>query len=371
MTIESQAPTRVDLAGGTLDIWPLYLFHENSQTLNVAVQCYARCRLTPRGDKAIHLISRDLGREERFASIEALLKTWEYRLPLLARLVMAFVGSAAVSPAQRASVDAGAKRGFTLETDSDSPAGAGLGGSSALNIAICGVLNRFTGRKVPPPKLIEIARNVEAQVLGVPTGEQDYYAAAFGGVQAIELTAHGVQPRKLAVDEKELAARGVLCYTGESRNSGINNWEVMKGNIEGKRAVIRHFDRIAAIAAEMRQALEQGDWARAALLLNQEGEAGKRNHLGITTPRIERLIRIAQQNGARAGKVCGAGGGGCVFFLAEPDAKGRIEAALRQAGSRVIPFAVARRGLEVRAQEPTGTMTSASSLARGAKAVRS
>ncbi|OFV96644.1 MAG: hypothetical protein A3H28_09085 [Acidobacteria bacterium RIFCSPLOWO2_02_FULL_61_28] len=355
MTIESQAPTRVDLAGGTLDIWPLYLFHKHSQTLNVAIQCYARCRLTPRRDKAIQLISRDLGREERFASFDALSKARKYRLPLLARLVLSFESSG----------------GFVLETDSDSPAGAGLGGSSAVNIAICGALCRFSGKKLPSTKLIEIARNVEAQVLQVPTGEQDYYAAAFGGVQAIELTAHGVQPQKLAVDEKELTARGVLCYTGESRNSGINNWEVMKAHIDGKRAVIRHFDRIAAIAAEMREALEQGDWARAARLLNQEWEARKRNHLGITTPRIERLIRIAQQNGARAGKVCGAGGGGCIFFLVEPEAKGKIEAALRQAGSRVIPFAVARRGLEVRAQEPTGTMTSASSLARGAKAVRS
>ena len=235
MTIESQAPTRVDLAGGTLDIWPLYLFHENSQTLNVAIHCYARCRLTPRGDKAIHFISRDLGCEERFASFDALAKARKYRLPLLARLVLAFESTG----------------GFVLETDSDSPAGAGLGGSSALNIAICGALSRFSGRKLPPAKLIEIARNVEAQVLGVPTGEQDYYAAAFGGVQAIELTAHGVQPRKLAVDEKELAARGVLCYTGESRNSGIHNWEVMKAHMDGNRAVIRHFDRIASTAAEI------------------------------------------------------------------------------------------------------------------------
>ena len=362
MNLHSQAPTRVDLAGGTLDIWPLYLFHENSQTLNVAIQCYARCRLTPRRDRAIHLISRDLGREERFASFDELAKVGKYRLPLLARLVMAFVGSAAVPAALEASGDpsagsgqAAGATGFALETDSDSPAGAGLGGSSALNIAICGALSRFSGRKLAPTKLIEIARNVEAQVLGVPTGEQDYYAAAFGGVQAIELTAHGVRPQKLAVVEKELAARAVLCYTGESRNSGINNWEVMKAHIDGKRAVIRHFDRIAAIAAEMRQALEQGDWARAALLLNQEWEACQRNHPGITTPRIERLIRIAQQNGARAAKVCGAGGGGCVFFLAEPEAKGKIEAALRQAGARVIPFAVAQRGLAVRAQGPTGT----------------
>ncbi|MGH9784223.1 MAG: GHMP kinase, partial [Terriglobia bacterium] len=297
MAFASQAPTRVDLAGGTLDIWPLYLLHENSQTINVAIRRYARCRLTPRRDQAIHLISRDLGREERFPSLDALANARKFRLPLLARLVKAFAGSAAVSAAFQASGDAGATTGFTLETDSDSPAGAGLGGSSSLNIAICGALAGFTGKKLPPDKLIEIAGNVEAQVLGAPTGEQDYYAAAYGGVQAIRLTAHGVKPKKLAVDVSELAARGVLCYTGESRNSGINNWEVMKAHIDGKRAVLRHFDRIAVIAAEMREALEQSDWKRTARLLNQEWEARKKNHPGIATPLMERLIAVARRNG--------------------------------------------------------------------------
>lgn len=351
--IVSQAPTRVDLAGGTLDIWPLYLFHENSQTLNVAIRCYARCRLTPRRDKAIHLISRDLGREERFASFDELAKVRKYRLPLLARLVMAFATSRSLSRQGGIGMTAMVKNtGFVLETDSDSPAGAGLGGSSALNIAICGALSRFTGRKLAPAKLIEIARNVEAQVLGVPTGEQDYCAAAFGGVQAIRLTTHGVHPEKLAVKARELEARGVLCYTGESRNSGINNWEVMKAHIDGNRTVIRHFDRIAAIAAEMREAVEQSDWERTARLLDQEWEARKKNHLGITTPRIARLVALARRHGAQAAKVCGAGGGGCVFFLVEPEAKGKIEAALGQAGARVMPFAVAARGLRVREQEP-------------------
>lgn len=332
MRFVSQAPTRVDLAGGTLDIWPLYLFHENSQTVNVAIRCYARCRLEPRRGGAIHLISRDLGREERFPSLAALRKARRFRLPLLARLALAF------EP----------KSGFMLETDSDSPAGAGLGGSSSLNIAICGALARFTGRKLPKEKLIELAGDVEAQVLGVPTGEQDYYGAAYGGVQTIHLKHGGLVSERLAVKEFELAARGVLCYTGESRNSGINNWEVMKAHIDGKRAVVRHFGRIAAIAAETAAALERSDWKETARLLNQEWEARKRNHPGITTPGIERLIRAARRNGARAAKVCGAGGGGCVFFLCEPGTKRNVEAALRSAGARVLPFAVATKGLTVR-----------------------
>jgi D-glycero-alpha-D-manno-heptose-7-phosphate kinase len=332
MILSSQAPTRVDLAGGTLDIWPLYLFHEHSQTVNVAIRCYARCRLTARRDNAIHLISRDLGLEERFPSLSALRKARKFRLPLLAWLTLAF------EP----------RNGFTLETDSESPAGAGLGGSSSLNIAICGALTRFTGKRLSSKELIELAGDVEAQVLGVPTGEQDYFAATYGGVQAIRLIPGDTISERLSVNQSELAARGVLCYTGESRNSGINNWEVMKSHIDGKQAVIRHFDRIAATAVAMRSALDRNDWEETTRLLNQEWEARKRNHPGITTPGIERLIRAARRNGALAAKVCGAGGGGGVFFLCEPGTKRDVETGLRLAGARVMPFVVAKQGLTVR-----------------------
>ena len=332
MTIFSQAPARVDLAGGTLDIWPLYLFHENSQTINFAIRCYARCRLTPRSDAAIEITSRDLNRKERFSSFDELQRRKRFRLPLPARLVQAFKPTC----------------GFILETDSDVPAGSGLGGSSALNIAICGALASFTGTRLIPQKVIELARNVEAQVLGVPTGEQDYYSAMFGGVQSIHLTPHGVTPEKLPISAEEINSRFVLCYTGESRNSGINNWEVQKAHLDGNSSVIRHFRRIAAIAAEMRTTIVERDWLSAARLLNQEWQARKRNHPGITTPRIERLIALARRYGALAGKACGAGGGGCVVFLVKPEAKVRVEKALTNAGARVLSSRLAAAGLQVR-----------------------
>src|SRR4029077_15230982 len=130
-------------------------------------------------------------------------------------------------------------------------------------------------------------------------------------------------------------------YTGQSRNSGINNWEVMKAHLDGKRQVIRQFDRIAATAAEMHEALEQQDWSRAARLLKQDWEARKRNHPGITTARIERLMAAARRQGALAAKACGAGGGGCVLFLVEPEAKQRVQTALQQAGARLLSSEVA------------------------------
>ncbi|MBI3933324.1 MAG: GHMP kinase [Acidobacteria bacterium] len=330
MVVQAEAPARVDLAGGTLDIWPLYLFHENSQTINFAIQCFARCRLTPRRGKAVELVSRDLHRSETFSSLASLREAGRWKLPLVARLVLAFAPTG----------------GFTLETDSDVPAGSGLGGSSALNIAICGALAQFTGTRLGPDKMIELAGNIEAQALGVPTGEQDYYSAMFGGLQAIHLTPRGIQPEQLNVAAEEINSRFILCYTGESRNSGINNWEVEKAHIDGDRNVIRHFERIAAIAAEMRLAIIKGDWNSAARLLDQEWEARKKNHPGITTPGIDRLMDIARRHGALAGKVCGAGGGGCVVFLAKPEAKREVEAVLA-AAARVLPARIAARGLQI------------------------
>ena len=330
--IHSQAPTRVDLAGGTLDIWPLYLFHKNSQTINFAVNYPAVCRLMPRRDSAIEIISHDQNRRELFASLDALSAAKRFQLPLPARLLIAF------EPAG----------GLTLETEAQAPAGAGLGGSSALNIAICGALARHTGKKRTPAKLVELARNVEAQVLGVPTGEQDYYSAVRGGVQAIHLEPHGVRPEQLNVPEAELSARIVLCYTGQSRNSGINNWEVMKAHLDGNQKVIRQFDSIASIAEDMRQALLEREWRQAARLLEQDWKTRKKNYPGITTARIDELIAAAARNGSRAAKVCGAGGGGCVVFLVDPEAKSRVEAALLQQDVRVLPLEVNRHGLRVR-----------------------
>src|SRR5260370_39101636 len=86
MIIESKAPTRVDFAGGTLDIWPLYLFHPGAVTVNAAISLYASCVIEthPNGDNRIKLVSRDIKCDESFASFAALVNANRYRLPLLA-----------------------------------------------------------------------------------------------------------------------------------------------------------------------------------------------------------------------------------------------------------------------------------------------
>lgn len=329
--ITAQAPCRADLAGGTLDLWPLYLFHSGAMTLNFAVNIQTTCRITPLKGKQIQLRSVDMAKDESFASLDALLQARRYQHPIAAHLVKFFAP----------------ERGFLLETDSESPAGAGISGSSALMIATTAALARFTGSDLSLEEMRLIAQNIEAQIIQVPTGCQDYYPALYGGVNAIHLDADGIRRAAVPVAPEEIELRFVLAYTGKPRQSGINNWEVFKAHINGDKRVFRNFERIATIAREMHQALLRHDWEDIARLLRDEWKLRRSNAPGITTPLIDKLIAAASKKGGRAAKVCGAGGGGCVIFLVEEGSREAVAQAVAAAGGRILPFRVAREGLQV------------------------
>jgi D-glycero-alpha-D-manno-heptose-7-phosphate kinase len=329
--IVAHAPCRADLAGGTIDLWPLYLFHPGAITVNFAVNILTTCRITPQKGKRIHLRSLDTRREEEFPSFEALRTASRFRLPLAARLLQFFAP----------------KEGLLMETDSESPAGAGISGSSALMIASTAALARFTGRNLTLEQMRVIAQNVEAQIIHVPTGCQDYYPALYGGVSAIHLDADGIHREGVTVMPEEIEERFVLAYTGAPRQSGINNWEVFKAHINGDKRVFRNFERIVAIARAMHQALVDADWEDVARLLREEWKLRRTNAPGITTLLIDKLISVAARHGGRAAKACGAGGGGCVIFLVEKGAASRVATAIGDNGGRVLPLQVARNGLRV------------------------
>ena len=328
-SIVAFAPCRADLAGGTIDLWPLYLFHPGALTLNFAVNILTSCKITPLKGRRIHLRSLDTRDEEFFSSLDELRRTRRFRLPLAARLLQFF------SP----------KEGLFVETDSESPAGAGISGSSALMIATTAALARFTDRNLTFEQMRVIAHNVEAQIINVPTGCQDYYPALYGGVNAIHLNPDGIYREAVPVSPEEIESRFVLAYTGAPRQSGINNWEVFKAHIDGDQRVFRNFDRIAEIAVAMYRALSNGEWEDVARLLREEWKLRRTNAPGITTPLIDKLIAVALKSGGKAAKVCGAGGGGCVIFLVEKGASSRVATAIGENGGRVLPLQLSRDGL--------------------------
>jgi D-glycero-alpha-D-manno-heptose-7-phosphate kinase len=333
--IVARASCRADLAGGTLDLWPLYLFHPGGVTVNLALTIMTECSIRPHRGQHIILRSRDTGREDRFASLSQLLRAKQAKHSLAWYLCRFFLR------------DARPGGGFLLETDSESPAGAGISGSSALMVATTAALARYTGLHLTKAQIRLIAQNVETQVIRVPTGCQDYYPGLYGGVGAIHLREDGIHHERLEVPLAEMNQRFLLAYTGAPRQSGINNWEVFKAHINGDRRVFKNFEDIAAIAIAMRQALLDQDWDDVARLLGEEWKLRKTNAPGITTPLIEKLVAAARQHGGRGAKVCGAGGGGCAIFFVEPEAHEQVEAVLQELGATMLPFRVASRGLTV------------------------
>jgi len=329
--ITAHAPCRADLAGGTVDLWPLYLFHPGALTLNFALEILTSCRITPLKGVRIELRSLDTGREDTYIDLAELNAGRKHQHSLAACVVSFFAP----------------ERGFRLETNSESPAGAGISGSSAMMIATCAALARFTGRDIGLEKLREIAQNIEAQIIGVPTGCQDYYPALYGGVSAIHLDPDGIHRAPVPVAPEEIEMRFLLAYTGAPRQSGINNWEVFQAHINGDRHVFRNFEKIVALARDMNQAFLRHDWEDVARLIREEWKLRRTNAPGITTPRIDKLVEVARKNGSRAAKVCGAGGGGCVLLMVEEGAKDRVSQALSEAGADMLPLKVAREGLRI------------------------
>jgi D-glycero-alpha-D-manno-heptose-7-phosphate kinase len=326
--LTSSAPTRIDLAGGTIDIWPLYLFHDGATTLNAAISLRAHVEIEARTDGAVELRSVDTDRTSRAVHWSELDHTNE--LSLLALLARHY-----------------RLENATLTTRGESPAGAGIAGSSALTIAVCGALARWTHAPSDPEHLLQVAMNVECQTIRVPTGVQDYRPALYGGIAAIELGVTGVSRAAIDVDPRELEQRIVLAYTGAPRNSGTNNWEITKRHIDGDRHIFDCFERIRDTAVAMRAALERGDWDEVGRQIAMEWDNRKRLAPGVTTPTIDDLIARAAAAGATAAKVCGAGGGGCLFCYGPPRARAPIAEALASGGARLLDYRIETEGLRV------------------------
>jgi D-glycero-alpha-D-manno-heptose-7-phosphate kinase len=326
--VTASAPTRIDLAGGTIDIWPLYLFHNGASTLNAAISLRAYATIESRPDGAIELRSLDADRVLRAAHWSQLRPVG--KLSLLARLARHYRLESA-----------------TFTTRGESPAGAGIAGSSALTIAACGALSRWQGSSLTADALLWTAMNLECQTIRVPTGVQDYRPALFGGVAAIELGVDGIKRVELDVDPAELEARIVLAYTGAPRNSGTNNWEITKRHLDGDREVFDAFERIRDTAVLMRAALAAGDWDEVGRQIEAEWENRKRLAAGVTTDTIDDLMARARAAGATAAKVCGAGGGGCLFCFGPPAARPAIAEALARGGARLLDYHIEADGLRV------------------------
>ena len=275
--IQSSAPTRIDLAGGTLDIWPLYHFFGNPPTLNAAIDLFAEVQVRQIKGKSITVKSRDLNLQSRFTSIHSIPD--DHPLQLILKLIKFY------HP----------KTGLEVITNCQAPAGSGIGGSSALAIAVNGALNKLTEKRYNRRHIIEIARNIETEVIRAPGGWQDFFSATYGGVQAVQPSMASVDSVPIPIDLKDLTQRFVLCFTGKPRQSGINNWNVMKKALDGDQYVKSKLKRIAEVTQEMERELRKGHLESIAHYFDEEWKARKALVPSISTPEIDNMIANAKK----------------------------------------------------------------------------
>lgn len=323
------APARIDLAGGTVDIWPICLIEPGAVTVNLAIDRYATATVRTRDDGRYVLVAADRGIRVVHRTRDELLS--ESRLPLHREVALA-------SEAFRG------PGGLEVRTKSRVPAGSGLGGSSTLFVAATKAMLDATGGALTGREFLRLVIDMEARIIGVPTGTQDYVAAICGGLSAIRYPPGSSVRTEIAADAGEVASRIVLAWTGLPHDSATNNWAITKAYLDGDGTVRRDMAAIAAAARDLEAALTRGDFGAAARAIEDEWTARKRLAPGVTTPKIERIGRAARKAGALAMKVCGAGGGGCVFFWCDDRRRPTVARAVASAGGEVLRFRPALRG---------------------------
>ncbi len=326
--ITARVPVRADLAGGTLDLWPLYLFNPGSRTVNVAISIFAECAIETLGDSSIEIVMEDAEVEGRFASLAEL--QGDERMKLFAKALEHFELT-----------------GLRITTRTEAPRGSGLGGSSALAIALVRSLSILAGRPVDGDELIHLVRDLETRLLGIPAGIQDYYPPVYGGLAALHLDPGEVARHPITLPLPELARHLILHYSGVSHFSGTNNWQMYKGFIDGDRRMREGLAEISGISVEMERALVARDYEAAGTALAAEWQARKKLVDGISTPEVDAVVAAATKAGAWAGKVCGAGGGGCIVILAPEEKRDAVVAALAKAPGKTLDVSPVANGLAV------------------------
>ena len=330
--VRARCGCRIDLGGGTLDIWPIGLLVPGAVTVNVALDLPVTATIAPSA-YGFRVRSEELGRLE-FPNLTEMIE--DTRTALFGHLAE----SLDLPP-------------FELEVESGSPRGGGLGASSAIGVAMIRAADRWSGRADrTPEETVRLARDVEARLMGWPTGIQDHYPPLLGGALAIEYRPGGEVVRRLDVDLESLGRHLLLVYSGHAHLSGETNWGVVRGVLDRQPGTLDRFRRIAEVAAELPEALEASDWARVGRLVDREWAQRRELAEGVSVPVVERVLDTARSLGAWGGKAGGAGGGGTVALIVPEERREEIAAALVAEGVEPLQAPPTEEALRLETIDP-------------------
>jgi len=334
-TYRARAPLRLAFAGGGTDLSPYSDVHGGA-VLNATINRFAHASLRITGGDRVEMRALDLGCEEQEAvGLLPAVGPLSLHRAVYNRIVREFCDGRAF--------------GANITTMIDAPPGSGLGSSSALVVALVDVFREALGLPLGRYDVAHIAFEIERVDLALAGGKQDQYAASFGGVNFIEFLPSDrviVNPLRISPTTlSELQASIVICFTGQSRASEDIILDQVSSIAESDPKVIENLHCLKSDAVEMKQALLLGDIPGMAEILDRSWHAKKATAHCISNNLIESLWDIAHRNGALAGKISGAGGGGFMVFLVDPDERVRVMRALKEGGGTPDSISLAHDGV--------------------------
>lgn len=336
LVVRARAPLRLGLAGGGTDL-ASYAQAFGGAVLNATIDRYAFASIRARDDGRVAFDACDLDREETHPAAAS--------LPDSQLLLHRGVYERMVRDA-----NGGVPLAITVTTSVDAPLGSGLGSSSALVVALIEAYAAYLDYPLGRYEVAQLAYQIERIELGLAGGQQDQYAAAFGGINFIEFLQGGrviVNPLRFpAAVMNELESSLVICFSGRSRSSDTIIRQQSERLIAGSADALEAMHQLRHDAVAMKQAVLQGNMDSLAAVLERSWLAKKRTAAAVSTPQIDALEGLARRNGATAAKVSGAGGGGFMMFVVPSERRYRLVAALNDAGGQAYAVKLTDRGSE-------------------------
>ncbi|MCB9061348.1 MAG: hypothetical protein H6622_07490 [Halobacteriovoraceae bacterium] len=330
----AEGSVRVDLIGGTLDLPPINLILPNAITLNLATSLKAKVKIQAIDNRQIKIISKDYNSitsielndltEKNFNSNK--FGNFNFVLQIIAQFNL--------------------DTGIEVELESGSPPGAGLGGSSSMGITLYKALADFVGIPLVPTKALEVVRNIENKILDSgPAGYQDYYPALYGGILALIPSVKEIEVKQLYDQRlcKVLNDHMTLVYSGQTRLSGINNWEVYKAFFDKNQKVRKGLGDIASISKKFLESIEANQLGLIPEYIKEEGQIRESLFPNIVTNEMRDLLKDIQKIEANAGiKVCGAGGGGCFLIVHQADSQSKVAKIINDHKMQILEFDISK-----------------------------
>jgi D-glycero-alpha-D-manno-heptose-7-phosphate kinase len=244
--------------------------------------------------------------------------------------------------------------GLEIASFADLPNKTGLGSSSSFSTSLIKALHAHLDKPIHRQVLAELACELEIDILNEPIGKQDQYAAAFGGLNVFQFNPDGtVEVDPVYIDYRvraDLEDHSFLFYTGTTRLASSVLTE-QKASLADKFATYKEMSDSVPI---FKDTLQDGDFKKLADMLNTGWERKKSLAGKISNDVLDSLYSTAIDSGAWGGKVLGAGGGGCLFFIAPPDTHKNLENKLKQkstqlnlSGFKKIDFDFTQSGTDI------------------------